>query len=75
MVTINQRTLLDYFPRESHRELLLSPLIATQTVGQFDIFATVEGGGLSGKARDPRKVERKKIGLKKACKAPQWVCR
>ena len=105
MVTINRRTLLDYFPRESHRELLLSPLIATQTVGQFDIFATVEGGGLSGKAgairhglsralqhynpidhrpplkklgyltRDPRKVERKKIGLKKARKAPQWVRR
>lgn len=105
IVTINRRTLLDFFPRESHRELLLSPLIATQTVGKFDIMAHVEGGGLSGKAgairhglaralqhynpidhrpplkklgyltRDPRKVERKKIGLKKARKAPQWVRR
>jgi small subunit ribosomal protein S9 len=104
-VVINRKDFVDYFDRTSDRELILEPLAATETLGRFDITATVEGGGLRGQAgairhglaralnhynpdayrpplkrlgyltRDPRKVERKKIGHLKARKKPQWVKR
>jgi len=104
VVSVNRRDFLDFFPRESHRELILGPMVASRTCGKFDVVARVEGGGLTGKAgairhglaralekynpdyrppmkrlgfmtRDNRRVERKKVGLKKARKAPQWVRR
>jgi len=103
-LTVNRRDFLDFFPREMDREMILSPFVATQTCGKFDVTVSVEGGGVTGKAgavrhgiaralekynpdyrppmkrlgfmtRDAREVERKKIGLKKARKAPQWVRR
>lgn len=39
-----------YFTREVHKNVILSPLHATKTAGQFDIYCTVTGGGLSGQA-------------------------
>jgi small subunit ribosomal protein S9 len=77
------------------------PFKTTETVGRFDVLASIHGGGLSGQAgalrhgiaralleagddyrgelkkagllrRDPRMVERKKYGLKKARKRPQF---
>ena len=104
VITVNNRSLVDYFPRESHREHIISPFVATRTTGSFDLTCDVEGGGLTGKAgairhglaralekynpdyrppmkrlgymtRDPRMVERKKTGRKKARKSPQWVRR
>ena len=77
------------------------PLNIIQSENNFEIMATVKGGGLSGQAgairhglsralvkydeslkpvlkeagfltRDSRKVERKKVGLRKARKAPQF---
>ena len=35
-ITVNRRTLEDYFPRESHRMLLHVPLDTTATAGQID---------------------------------------
>jgi small subunit ribosomal protein S9 len=49
-IAINQRTLEDYFGRETSRMVFRQPLELTETTGSFDIFATVRGGGLSGQA-------------------------
>jgi small subunit ribosomal protein S9 len=98
---INGRPLEDYFPSQTHRMILSEPLRLTETEGRYDIFAKVEGGGISGQAgalrhaitraltdldpelrpilkkagfltRDAREKERRKYGLKKARKAPQY---
>ncbi len=47
VVTINRREFIDYFPRESDREMILSPFIATKTCGMFDMIVQVEGGGVT----------------------------
>jgi small subunit ribosomal protein S9 len=49
-VAINKRSLEDYFGRETSRMVFRQPLELTETVGNFDIFVTVRGGGLSGQA-------------------------
>jgi small subunit ribosomal protein S9 len=98
---VNGRPLEDYFPSQTHRMILSEPLRLTETEGRYDIFAKVEGGGISGQAgalrhaitraltdldpelrpilkkagfltRDAREKERRKYGLKKARKAPQY---
>ncbi|MEM9037417.1 MAG: 30S ribosomal protein S9 [Actinomycetota bacterium] len=100
-VTVNQRSLEDYFPSASQRMRILEPLRITETEATYDIDATLDGGGPSGQAdalqlgiaralvdvdpelrstlkkagmlsRDARVKERKKVGLKKARKAPQY---
>jgi len=48
--TVNGASLDDYFRRETLSMIIRQPLEVTQTVGQFDVFANVEGGGLSGQA-------------------------
>jgi small subunit ribosomal protein S9 len=47
---INGRTLEDYFPRESLRMLIQSPLQLTGVMGRYDVRATLSGGGVSGQA-------------------------
>jgi len=49
-VEINQRTLEEYFGRETSRMVFRQPLELTETTGRFDIFVNVSGGGLSGQA-------------------------
>lgn len=49
-VVINHRPFTDYFDRLTDREQVLSPLVATDTCGKFDVQATVQGGGLTGQA-------------------------
>ena len=49
-VEINQRTLDEYFGRETSRMVFRQALELTETVGQFDVFVNVSGGGLSGQA-------------------------
>jgi small subunit ribosomal protein S9 len=100
-ITINGKTVEDYFGRETSRMLVRQPLELVDAVGRFDIKITVSGGGPSGQAgairhgitralisydeslrptlreaglvtRDAREVERKKIGLHKARRAPQY---
>jgi small subunit ribosomal protein S9 len=100
-ITINKRTLEEYFGRETARMIVRQPLVTTEMLDSFDINCTVIGGGISGQAgairhgitralmdydealrpplrtagfvtRDSRAVERKKVGLHKARKRPQF---
>ena len=99
--TLNGRTLDAYFPNKVHQQLIKEPLVALERDGQFDVIASLTGGGVTGQAgalqlaiaralielnaddrptlkkagyltRDARVKERKKYGLKKARKAPQY---
>jgi len=49
-ISINERTLEDYFPRPTARMRILEPFEVTETKGQYDIIAQVEGGGISAQA-------------------------
>ncbi|MFA0751075.1 MAG: hypothetical protein SLRJCFUN_001478 [Candidatus Fervidibacter sp.] len=49
-VTVNGRPLWDYVTRISLVEEVLMPLRVTNTLGLFDVWATVRGGGLHGQA-------------------------
>jgi small subunit ribosomal protein S9 len=100
-VTINGRDIAVYFARPVSRMIIGQPFAAASRVNQFDVHATVKGGGLSGQAgalrhgisralvaydpnlrpalksggflrRDPRRVERKKYGLRKARRSFQF---
>ena len=100
-ITINNRTLEQYFGRETGCMVVRQPLETVDLLGQMDINITVKGGGITGQAgairhgitraliaydeslrkplrqagfvtRDAREVERKKVGLHKARKRPQF---
>jgi small subunit ribosomal protein S9 len=100
-LTINGRTLDNYFGRQTARMIVRQPLEATEMGDKLDVTVTVRGGGTSGQAgairhglarallaydeavkktlrqngyltRDARVVERKKVGLHKARKRPQY---
>jgi len=100
-ITVNGRSLDDYFGLDTLKMIVKQPLETTGNEGKFDITITVRGGGMSGQAgairhgisralleedaenrpalkkegfltRDSRMKERKKYGLKKARKAPQF---
>ncbi len=49
-ITINGRTVEDYFARPVLRMILNQTFEVTEREGQFDVIATVTGGGLSGQA-------------------------
>jgi small subunit ribosomal protein S9 len=49
-ITINKRAFEDYFPRETLRMIIAQPFEITATQGQFDVIATVAGGGPTGQA-------------------------
>ncbi|MGE5216577.1 MAG: 30S ribosomal protein S9 [Chloroflexota bacterium] len=49
-ITINSRTLQEYFGRETARMVVLQPFDLTQTADSFDIDVNVVGGGTSGQA-------------------------
>ena len=49
-VIVNDRDANDYFTVGWHRELILSPLKATKTLGKYDILTSVAGGGSTGQA-------------------------
>lgn len=100
-ITINGRSIEEYFGREVARMIVRQPLEVVEATEKFDVKATVKGGGSFGQAgalrhgitralmqyneelrkplraagyvtRDAREVERKKIGLHKARKRPQF---
>ncbi|MBR3575266.1 MAG: 30S ribosomal protein S9 [Lachnospiraceae bacterium] len=100
-ITINGRSIDEYFGTEILKTIVRQPLVITDTEGKFDVKVTVKGGGTTGQAgavrhgisralleadadfrpvlkkegfltRDPRMKERKKYGLKKARRAPQF---
>ena len=49
-ITINDRTLQEYFGRETARMIVMQPFDVTQTGGSYDIDVNVTGGGNSGQA-------------------------
>jgi small subunit ribosomal protein S9 len=49
-ITINNRSLQEYFGRETARMIVMQPFDLTQTTGSFDIDVNVTGGGNSGQA-------------------------
>ena len=49
-ITINGRTLDDYFGLETLKLIVKQPLILTENADKFDIVCTVAGGGVTGQA-------------------------
>ena len=100
-ITVNGKSIDEFFGAETLKVIVKQPLTVTNTLEKFDVIASVNGGGFSGQAgairlgvaralneantefrptlksngfltRDSRAKERKKYGLKKARKAPQF---
>jgi len=49
-LTVNRRPIEDYFPSASHRMIVTEPLRLTTTEEQYDVDATIDGGGIAGQA-------------------------
>ena len=49
-ITINKRSIDDYFGLETLKVIVRQPLVATDTVDKFDAIVTVKGGGYTGQA-------------------------
>lgn len=49
-IVVNKRDVEDYVPFETLREVIKQPLVATQTLGSYDIHVNVHGGGYTGQA-------------------------
>ncbi|MDX2499778.1 MAG: 30S ribosomal protein S9 [Deltaproteobacteria bacterium] len=49
-ITINNRPAAEYFPVETTLEELFQPFKLTNTLGTYDVRATVVGGGIAGQA-------------------------
>jgi len=49
-IVVNKRDVEVYFGRETSKMIIKQPLELTNTLGRFDIFVTVKGGGASGQA-------------------------
>lgn len=100
-ITINGKSIDEYFGLETLKVIVRQPLTVTNTLAKYDVICKVIGGGYTGQAgairhgiaralneanaeyrpelkangfltRDPRMKERRKYGLKKARKAPQF---
>ncbi len=50
VVTINKRPIEDYFTSLAQRNLATEPLRVANVAGNYDVDATIDGGGLSGQA-------------------------
>jgi small subunit ribosomal protein S9 len=49
-IVINNRDVEDYVPFATLREVIKQPLIATETLGSYDVLVNVHGGGYTGQA-------------------------
>lgn len=49
-IIINGREIEDYIPFAALREVVKQPLVATETLGSYDILVNVNGGGYTGQA-------------------------
>ena len=49
-ITINKRDIDEYFGLETLKTIVRQPLVATNTLGKYDIKVTVRGGGFTGQA-------------------------
>ena len=50
VLTVNKRPIEEYFPSASHRMIVTEPLRMTTTEEQYDVDATIDGGGIAGQA-------------------------
>lgn len=50
VITINDRNIDDYFGLETLKVIVRQPLVATDTLGKFDVICKVTGGGFTGQA-------------------------
>jgi small subunit ribosomal protein S9 len=49
-IIINDRSINDYFGLETLKLIVKQPLLLTDTLSKFDVYANVRGGGISGQA-------------------------
>ncbi|AZU59943.1 MULTISPECIES: 30S ribosomal protein S9 [Neobacillus] len=49
-IVINDRDIDTYIPFEALRVVVRQPLVATETVGSYDVLVNVSGGGYTGQA-------------------------
>ena len=49
-ISVNGRTLEDYFPRETSRMIVHQAFETVEKKGQFDVMSTVSGGGVAAQA-------------------------
>jgi small subunit ribosomal protein S9 len=49
-ITINGRSMDEYFGRETSKMILVEPLKLVDQMGKLDVFVRATGGGLSGQA-------------------------
>ena len=49
-ITINKREIDNYFGLETLKVVVRQPLVATDTLGKYDVIVTVRGGGTTGQA-------------------------
>ncbi len=49
-ITVNKRSLDEYFGLETLKVIVKQPLVATETEGKFDVLVNVHGGGYTGQA-------------------------
>ena len=49
-ITVNGRTIEDYFPTETHRMIVTEPLRLTTTAETYNVDCTMDGGGTTGQA-------------------------
>ena len=49
-ITVNKQDYNDFFGRETSKMIIRQPLELTDSIGKFDIFVNVCGGGPSGQA-------------------------
>ena len=61
-ITVNERTLEDYFPNVRQQESFLAPLVQTGKRSEIDVIVRVTGGGITGQA------DACKLGIARALK-------
>ena len=49
-IIINGRDIEEYFGLETLKMVVRQPMVATETLGKFDVVCTVAGGGVTGQA-------------------------
>lgn len=50
VITVNDRSIDEYFGLETLKVIVRQPLVATDTLGKFDVICRVTGGGFTGQA-------------------------
>ncbi len=49
-IIVNKKSIDEYFCRDFHRRTIIKPFAATKSLGKYDVYSTITGGGHSGQA-------------------------